>query len=314
MSNKLHVVFGSGPVGMAVIQELLANEKRVRLVKRSGQAQVSPLVEVVKGDATDVASTRDVCKGAAVVYNCTNPKDYHKWPAQFPPLQRGVLEGAAANNAKLVVMDNLYMYGPHDGITMTEDLPYNGKGSRSTTRAMMARELEAAHASGKVRAVSARASDFFGPGVKQALMGQHVFRSAMQGKPAQLLLNVDQPHTYTYVPDIGKALVLLGDHDEALGQVWHIPSPETVTTREFLEMVYEEAGRPLNLMIAPKWMVQIMSLIVPQLRGFAENFYQIEEPYILDHSKFERTFGSIATPLRAAIRTTLHWCKDHPDG
>jgi nucleoside-diphosphate-sugar epimerase len=311
-AGEIHVVFGSGPVGLAVIDELLAQGKQVRLVKRSGQAAVPDGVEVVKGDATDPASTREVCKGAAVVYNCTSPKDYHRWPEQFPPLQHGVLEGAAANDARLVAMENLYMYGPHGGTPMTEDMPYQGHGTRSSTRALLARELLQAHESGKVQAVSGRASDFFGPRVLQSTMGQQVFRPALQGKKAQMLVGVDQPHTYSYMPDIGKALVLLGERDEALGQAWHIPNPETVTTREFLRIVYEEAGTPLQMMVAPKWLLRLMGPFVPATRGISELFYQYDEPFIVDHSKFEQTFGNIATPLREAIRQTLAWYREHP--
>ncbi|MFN8459115.1 MAG: NAD(P)H-binding protein [Anaerolineae bacterium] len=87
-SNELHLVFGSGPVGLAVIDALIARGKPVRLVTRSGKANVPTGVPVIKGDATDPTSTREVCKGASHVYNCTNPPDYHKWPEQFPPLQK----------------------------------------------------------------------------------------------------------------------------------------------------------------------------------------------------------------------------------
>src|SRR3712207_6872679 len=34
------------------------------------------------------------------------------------------LEGAADAGAKLIAMENLYMYGPTDGRRITEDLPY----------------------------------------------------------------------------------------------------------------------------------------------------------------------------------------------
>ena len=109
----------------------------------------------------------------------------------------------------------------------------------------MAEALLAAHERSQVRAVIGRASDFFGPRVLLSAMGDRVFPAALAGKGAQVLGNVDLPHTYTYIPDIGKALVILGEADEALGQVWHIPSAETVTTRQFLELVYQESGQPL---------------------------------------------------------------------
>jgi len=312
-NNELHLIFGSGPVGLAVLDELVARGKRVRVVTRSGQANVPVGVEAIKGDATDPRSTTEVCQGATHVYNCTNPPDYHKWPELFPPLQAGVLEGAAANEAKLIVMENLYLYGPHHGVPMTEDLPHHGHGARSSTRVHMTKALFETHRSGKVRAVSGRASDLFGPRVRQSAMGEQVFKAALNGKKAQVMINADTLHTYTYMADIGKALVTLGEHDEALGQAWHIPNPETVTTREFLRMVYEEAGHSLKLMVGPKWLMQMMGMFVPPMRGISENFYQFAEPFTVDHSKFEQAFSDQMqpTPLREAIRTTVEWYRRH---
>ena len=111
---ELHVVYGNGPVGTAVVAALLQQGTRVRVVTRSGaRKDLPPAVEVVRGDATDPADARRACAGASHVYHCTNPADYHRWPAQFPPLQRGVLAGAATHGAKLIAMENLYLYGPH---------------------------------------------------------------------------------------------------------------------------------------------------------------------------------------------------------
>jgi nucleoside-diphosphate-sugar epimerase len=246
------------------------------------------------------------------VYNCVNPPDYQKWPDQFPPLQAGILEGAAANQARLVVMENLYMYGPHNGRPMTEDLPYHGKGPRSSTRKQMTLDLWAAHRSGKVQATSGRASDFFGPGCLST-MGVQVFGSAVRGKPAQTLGDPDQPHTYTYTMDIGKALVILGEREEALGRAWHIPSPRTVTTRQFVELIFRETGGKPRIQAMPTWLIRLVSPFIAPIRGIQENFYQLDEPYILDHSDFTRTFGNIATPLEEAIRATVAWYKERED-
>jgi nucleoside-diphosphate-sugar epimerase len=306
-SNELHVIFGSGPAGLSVMDELVARNRAVRMVNRSGAAPVPHGVQVVAGNAADPQRTREVCRGATVVYNCTNAPDYHRWPDQFPPLQEGIIAGAAAHGATLVVLENLYMYGPHGGATLTEDMPLNGRGSRSTTRARMARDLLHAHHSGRVQAVSGRASDFFGPRVRSSTMGEQVFKPALKGRPAQVLISADMPHTYTYMPDIGKALVLLAEHPAAWGQAWHIPNPPTVTTREFISMIYEETGHPLNIMVAPEALIRAMELFVPPIRGLSENFYQFEEPYIVSHCKFAQAFGVQATPLRQAIRETVAW-------
>jgi nucleoside-diphosphate-sugar epimerase len=310
--NDVHVVYGSGPVGTAVVETLLERGQRVRVVTHSGKRRhLPPQVEVVAGDATNPTDAQRVCADATHVYNCTNPPDYHRWPTQFPPLQRGVLEGAAASGAKLIVMENLYMYGPHDGVPMTEAMPQHGRGSRSSTRIAMAQELMEAHRSGKVRAVSARASDLFGPHVAEALGGKRLFGPALAGKPVQLLANPDLPHSLTYIRDVGRAMVMLSEDDRALGQAWHVPNAPAVTLRQFVQLVCAEAGIVPRISALPRGLVRLllplMGLVVPALRGLHENIYIAYEPYIVDHRKYAQAFGDHATPLPEAIGETVRW-------
>jgi nucleoside-diphosphate-sugar epimerase len=311
--NELHVVFGTGPVGLAVMDELVSKGKRVRMVNRGGRADVAEGIEVVGGDAADWAFTREVSAGASVVYFALNPP-YDKWPELFPPLQAGVLEGAAGAGAKLVAVENLYMYGPTGGRPLTEDLPYAADTRKGAVRAMMSRELMKAHASGKVRVAIGRASDFFGPRVLASAAGEQVFGRAVAGKSAQVAGDPDQPHTYTYAPDIGKGLVVLGEREEALGKAWHLPSPETVTTRRFVEIIFEEVGKPARVQAAPKILLRAIGLFNPPLRETIEMLYEFEEPFVVDHSAFERTFGEHATPLRQAIRETVRWYRQVDGG
>lgn len=310
MPTELNVVFGTGPIGRAVTQELVNRGKKVRVVNRSGKADVPNGVEIMKGDVTDHAFTREAAKGASVVYQCTNPP-YTEWVELFPALQAGVLEGAASAGAKLIVMDNLYMYGPTAGKPLTEDLPDKATSRKGMTRARMAQDIMTAHQSGKVRAAIGRASDYFGPGAMDSAAGDRLFLAALGGKAAGVMGNPDLPHTYSYVPDIGKALVTLGEREEALGQIWHLPAPETVTTREFVNRVFQETGYTPRLQIANKLMVRAIGLFVPIMREFVEMYYEYNEPFIMSHDKFANAFGTDVTPLQEAIHTTVAWFRDH---
>jgi nucleoside-diphosphate-sugar epimerase len=309
-NGELHVVFGTGAVGMSVMDALIQRgPRRVRMVNRSGRARVPHGVEVTGGDATDEAFTREASEGASVVYFALNPP-YDKWPELFPPLQAGVLEGAASAGAKLIAMENLYMYGPTGGRPITEDLPYAATTRKGTVRARMSQELMEAHKSGRVQVAIGRASDFFGPRVLASAAGEQVFGRAVQGKSAQVAGDPDQPHTYTYAPDIGKGLVILGEREEALGRAWHLPSPETVTTREFVGMIFEEVGKPARLQAAPKLVLRALGLFNPPLRETIEMLYEFEEPFVVDNSRFERELGEQATPLREAIQRTVRWYRE----
>ncbi len=309
-NQELHVIFGTGPVGLAVMDVLLCRGKGVRLVNRSGRAAVPAGVQVVAGDATDTAFTRQVCAGAAVVYQCSNPP-YTEWAERFPPLQAGVLAGAAAAGAKLVSMENLYMYGPTGGKALVESLPYAAQTRKGKVRAAMAEALLTAHAQGKVRVAIARAADFYGPRVRVSALGERIFPAALRGKTVQVLGNPDLPHTYTYMPDIGRALALLGEEEQALGQVWHIPSAATLSTRQLLQMVGEVIGKPVRIQRAPKLLLQLLGRFNADLREVLEMIYQFEEPFVVDGSKFSQAFGCQATPLPAAIQVTVDWWREN---
>ena len=41
-------------------------------------------------------------------------------------------------------------------------------------------------------------------------------------------------------------LAKLGTDERAVDQVWHLPGPETVTTRHILELIAEEVGHPVD--------------------------------------------------------------------
>jgi nucleoside-diphosphate-sugar epimerase len=303
---ELHVVFGTGPVGLAIMDELVSKSKRVRMVNRSGRATVPHGVEVIGGDATDEVFTRKASDGASVVYFALNPP-YNKWPELFPPMQAGVLEGAASAGAKLIAMENLYMYGPTGGRPLTEDLPYAPNTRKGAVRARMSEELMEAHSSGRVRVAIGRASDYFGPRVLVSAAGEQVFGRAVQGKSAQVAGDPNQPHTYTYAPDVGRGLTILGEREEALGQAWHLPSPETLTTRQFVEMIFEEVDKPARIQAAPKILLRAMGLFNPGMRELIEMLYEFEEPFVVDHSNFEQAFGEQATPLKEAIGETVRW-------
>ena len=171
---------------MSVMDALVQrSSRRVRMVNRSGGASVPEGVKVVGGDAADPTFTREASAGASVVYFALNPP-YDKWPDVFPGLQTGVLESASSAEAKLIAMENLYMYGPTGGRPLTEDLPYAPNTRKGTVRARMSEELMEAHTSGKVRVAIGRASDYFGPRVRASAAGEQVFGRAVEGKSAQV--------------------------------------------------------------------------------------------------------------------------------
>jgi nucleoside-diphosphate-sugar epimerase len=294
------------------MDELVARGRTVRMVNRSGAMEDAPHgIELMSGDAYDRAFAREAARGAAVVYQCAQP-GYTQWVEKFPPLQASVLDAAADVGAKLVIGENLYMYGDIGGKPLTEDLPYAAKTKKGKVRAQMANDALAAHRAGKVRVAIGRASDFFGPYGLGSAMGERVFVPALQGKKASLIGNLDMPHSYTYLPDFGRALAILGERDEALGQAWHVPNDRPdITQREFTNLVFEEIGLPPQMSGMGRAMMRLGGLFIPEAREGIEMMYEFEKPFVVDSNKFERTFGVKATPLEESIPATVAWYRNH---
>lgn len=305
--SDLHVVFGTGPLGLAVMRELRGRGQRVRMINRSSRVKFAKdaQTEVGGANAADPAQAREVCEGAAVVYHCVG-LPYPRWP-EFPAIAGGIVEGAAAAGATLVYGDNLYMYGAVDQ-AMTEDLPYAATTKKGCIRAAVARSLLEAHRAGKVRMTIGRGSDFFGPlATYAAMMGSRVFGRALSGKSALVVGDPDRLHTFTFIDDFGKALVTLGEREQALGRAWHVPSPPAVTTRQFVEAVHRMLGKPVRMSRLPRLAIGLAGLFDPNAKELKEMLYQFERDFVMDSSRFEKAFGVQATTLDQAIGATLNW-------
>ncbi|HEY7277043.1 MAG TPA: NAD-dependent epimerase/dehydratase family protein [Trebonia sp.] len=304
-----HVVFGTGQIGRLVTSRLVSLGADVTPVNRSGRGAVDG-TRVVAGDAADPMFTTRVCAGADVVYFCLNPPRYDTWAQEFPPLQRGVLAGAEAAGARLVVLDNLYAYGPVGGRNLVESLPANPTSAKAATRAAMTADLLSAHRAGRVEVAIGRASDFFGPGVTRSALGGTVFGTAVNGRIAQVMGNPDLEHSYSYAPDVAAALVTLGTEAGATGRVWHLPVAEPRTTRGIVGQVYALAGRRPRVLAAGRTTLRLLGVVSPAMREYLHTLYQFSERWVVDDSEFRTAFGILATPLDDALATTAKWYHD----
>jgi nucleoside-diphosphate-sugar epimerase len=302
--STLQVVFGTGQVGRTLATHLALLGLPVRVVSRRRPSVLPTGVDWRGADATDSEVAAEAAKGAAVIYQCLNAP-YAKWEELFPPLQRGVLAAAERNNALLVTLENLYGYGPTHGVAMTEDLPLEATTVKGRIRAAMTHELLTARDAGRLHIAIGRASDFFGAGVTESTLGERVFANALAGRRADFIGNPDLLHTYSYVPDIAVGLAILGTDARALDSVWHLPGPETVTTRQVLDLVQREVGHPVGIRSVPKLAVRALGLINPMMRALLEMTYEFDEPFVLDTTKYQSVFGASCTPLPLAIAATV---------
>lgn len=308
-NSRLHVVLGAGQIGTLLAKSLRAHGQRVRQVRKGKSPASTEGHEWISGDLSDAAFAARVMEGAAAVYHCVNAP-YHEWPKLLPPLQSGIVAGARATSAKLVVLDNLYMYG-RAGEPMRETTPVRPCSKKGELRARLAEELLAAHGENGVRIAIGRASDFFGPEVTlAAVFGERFYTRVLSGKRAEGLGNPDMPHAYSYGPDVADGLRRLGAaEDDVFGRVWHLPVAHRGTTRELARALSLALGGKAELGNLPPWLFRALGLFVPQMREVPEMLYQWHEPFLLDDSAFRRRFSVEPTSLEVAVRETAAWAR-----
>lgn len=307
-----NIVFGTGPLAWWVMQTLIEKGEQVALASRSGKID-KPLpdnVAIHACDATVPDEVTKVCKGADAVYFCAMPP-YTNWPDLFPPLVVGFLKGVAKTEAKIIFGDNLYLYGSTQGTSISEIVAHDATGHKGRTREYVARQFMAAHEREDNLVTIGRASDFFGPHTINAMLGEMFFKPALSGKTVNLLGDIDLPHTFSYIKDFAEGLVTLGSNASAFGEVWHTPNAPTISTRDMVKLVEAELGTEIKIRTAGKLMVSILGFFSPMIKETQEMLYTWDEPYLVDHTKFETAFGAKVTSHETAIKETVAWFKEY---
>jgi len=306
MGSELHVVLGaSGGTGSAVVRALVEAGQRVVAVNRGGDAPVPDGVARLAAELATADGARAAVAGASVVYHCAQP-EYVRWAAEFPGLTRTIADAVEAEGAKLVFADNVYMYDPGAG-PISESSPLIST-ALGRLRQEMAEELLQRHRQGRLSVAIGRSSDYYGPFGTGSFLGERLFEAIVAGRKAQWMSTLDVPHTCSYLPDMGRALVTLGMRPDADGRPWILPAAEPLTGAAFIERAGHVAGTSPKPSVITPMVMRVAGLFVPLLRSYREMTYQWTTPFVLDASAFERTFGPFAvTGHDEALSATVAW-------
>ena len=307
MDTQLHTVLGaSGGAGSAIARALVDRGHRVRAVNRSGDADVSPGAERMAADITDPGDAARAVTGSDVVYMAAQPQ-YHRWAEQFPAMLATVVDAVAGADGKLVMVDNLYMYGPGQ-TCMSEELDEVGGSKKGDVRAAMARMLRDAHTSGRLRMTIGRASDYFGPGADNSGITALAIAPAAAGRSIRWMGRLDRKHSAAYLPDIAHAFAILGEESKADGETWILPHGPAPTGAEFLAAVNAALPVPVKTGVVSKAMLRMAAPFHRISRESIETAYQWTDDFVADDSRFQRVFGPFSvTPLDEAVRATIDW-------
>jgi nucleoside-diphosphate-sugar epimerase len=289
----MQTILGSnGVIGSILANTLPPHTDRVRLVSRNPKLR-NDSYEVMAADLTDFAQTSKAIEGSEVAYLVAGLKyDIKIWQVQWPLIMKNVIEACKKHGTKLVFFDNVYSYGKVDG-WMTEDTPYNPCSKKGEVRAKIAQQIMDEAKAGNLKALIARAADFYGPNSPLSFVNVLVFENLKKSKKPQWMADVNTRHSFTYTPDAGKATAILGNTDSAYNQVWHVPGDNNALAgKEFISLAAQAFGKnPGDYMVLKEWMIRMVGLFNPIIKESVEMLYQNKFDYLFDSTKFQKAFN-----------------------
>jgi nucleoside-diphosphate-sugar epimerase len=307
----MQTILGSGgAIGTPLAKELKKHTSDIMLVSRK-PVKVNDTDQLLPFDVTGTDNIDEAIAGSEIVYVTIGfPYSLKVWQSVWPAFIKNVIEACIKNNAKLVFFDNVYMYDKSAIPFMTEESKINPPSRKGEVRRIVADMIMNEISNGKLNALIARSADFYGPYLQTSMLGQMAVSNLLKDKNPMAFGDPDKIHTYTFTPDAGKAVALLGNTPDSFGQVWHLPTTkERLTNRDWINLVADAMNKKAKVRVMPKFAVKAAGLFVPIMREFPEMNYQYESDYIFDSTKFEKRFNVFATPPNVGVRQMLQALK-----
>lgn len=298
------VITGAGPIGTHVAQQLVDAGTPVRVLTRSGSGLDHPLVERRAVDVNDRAALLDALQDATVVHHCIHASAYvvDVWERELPAAEQVLLDVAEQVGATVVFPESLYAFDLTQQ-PITETTPITATTGKPGVR----RRLLEARAASPVPTISVVASDYFGPRTgPNAHVGDRMVAPATTGKVVRPLGSVDQPHSWTYLPDLAAAMIRAAELPTEPDRVLLAPTGAPRTQREVAADYAAAAGRSrVRVSPVPTWALRIIGRFHAGTAGLVEMIHLLEEPLVMDSSASEALLDLAPTPWDVAVKTVV---------
>jgi len=304
---KLHTILGAnGNIARIVSNELNLHGIQVRQFSRNPQKE-NDSDDLASGDLLDSLAVNNAVSGAEVVYLLAGIKYSSKiWEEEWPIIMSNTIEACISNNAKLVFFDNMYAYDPEQISNLTEETPLNPKSRKGQVRKEILEMLWKAVEEKKLTAMVARAADFYGPNASNSFLNELVIKRMKSGKAPQWLYSGNKKHSFTYIPDAGKATAFLALQEDSWNQSWHLPTDDSYPSgNEITEFLNQELGTNFKLQVMPSWLVFVLGIFMSIMKEIRELKYQSAEDYCFDSSKIEKKYGLTPTPFKEGLKACI---------
>ena len=299
----MHTILGAGgAVANALTRELLNNNETIRLVSRKPIQPAGKNITWQKADLLNYNELLEASKGSTVIY-LTAGLVYDKviWQQQWPVIMQNFTNLGKETGARLIFFDNVYMYGLVNG-PMLETTSYNPSSVKGEVRAKIATQLMDEAKAGNIKASIARGADFYGTDSMNSFVDIMVLDKYAKKQSAQWIGDPKKLHNFSYIPDMGKGMFLLGQNIESDNQIWHMPTAKPVTGKQFIKMAAGVYGVQPKYMAVNKLMLWAYGLFNKTVMGTVEMYYQYNHDYNFNSDKFEKAFNFKPTAYEHGIK------------
>ena len=304
----MQTILGSGgDIGIPLAKELKSYTQHVRLVARNPK-QVNGDDELFAADLTNQEQTDLAVAGSEIVYLTVGLQyNVRTWQRDWPVVMTNVINACIKHHAKLVFLDNVYMYAESEIPLMTETSQIGPSSKKGAVRATLHTLIFDAIKNRGLVALIARSADFYGPLVKNSPLSIMVTDEYRKGKKAFWQVDLHKFHSFTYIPDAAKATALLGNTADAFGEVWHLPtSSEKLTGKDFIEKIAQEMNLQPRYYTLTRLLMSLIGIFIPILRELKEMAYQYDRDYIFDSTKFQKRFDFQPISYKEGIKNMIN--------
>ncbi|MEO7625170.1 MAG: epimerase, partial [Nocardioides sp.] len=132
--------------------------------------------------------------------------------------------------------------------------------------------------------------------------------TVLAGRTMRVVGSLDQPHSFTYVPDLAAAMIKAAATPALWNSFLHAPTAPPVTQRQLIERVAATAGVQAPKMSAiPSWTLKALGVVARGMKELAETSYQFDRPFVLDSSASEARLDLSPTPMDVGLKETVAW-------
>lgn len=300
-----HIVIGAnGGVGKQLIKALRQKGKSVCAVSRSENRTD---IESRQADATRLDELKQATHDASHMYLTLGiPFSTVEWQKSWPTIMENTIAAFESASAKLLFLDNIYMYGPPPlSRPFNEDHPQDPSSEKGKVRKQIAHTLLQASKEGRVQALIARAADFWGPDANNSILYIQFLENMLKGKAPMSLFPIHVEHTFANTIDIAQGLCLLAGADDTWGRVWHLPVEKPTTISSFGDLFNSALGSSRRVKDAPSWLKSMLGMFIPAIREPKEMNYQFTSPYVMDWTAFAERFPDFRTTSREEVAKAM---------